>query len=227
VDRVGSLRWRLRSWWYATLHLLGIKRLPAVAYLRATRTGKPPIRGEPPPQPVWGGPPDDEVGVAVAGRMVLALQPRLVIALTECAAYSNGFALGIAVRSKDEITPEAMGFAAYRGHDEDAGIHIGIRFSDGRESGGGTGPNPAFMDYYREWSEGKDPPEPPGPVIGQMSGGGGGKRWDFNFFIWPLPPDGPVTITIKWPARGLQAAGQQLNGTDIRAAGLKSHSVWE
>ena len=83
------------------------------------------------------------------------------------------------------------------------------------------------MDYYREWSEGNDPPEPPGPVIGSMSGGGGGKHWDFNFFVWPLPPDGPVMVTCRWPARGLQTAGKELNGTAIRAAGLKSKSVWD
>ena len=209
------------------MQLLGINRPPPVAWLRATRKGKPPVRSEPPPQPRWSGPPDEEIGVAVPARIVLASQPRLFIAVTDCAAFSNGFTLAIAVRSKDEIPPDAMGFAAYRERDEDAGIQIGIRFSDGRESRGGTGPNPALMDYYREWSEGKDPPEPPGPVIGQMNGGGGGKRWDFGFFIWPLPPDGPVTITCRWPRRGLQTGGEELNGTAIRAAGLKSHGVWD
>src|SRR6266566_5447850 len=92
---------------------------------------------------------------------------------------------------------------------------------------GGTGPSRALMDYYREWSEGNDPPEPPGPVIGSMSGGGGGKHWDFNFFVWPLPPDGPVMVTCQWSARGLQTAGKELNGTAIRAAGLRSKGVWD
>jgi len=197
-------------------------------YLRATRKGKPPVRDEPPPQPRWGGPPDDEVGVAVPARTVIASQPRLFIAVTDCVAYSNGFTVGIAVRSKDEIPTNAMGFMLHREHDEEAGILIAMRFSDGRDSrGGGTGPSRALMDYYREWSEGNDPPEPPGPVIGSMSGGGGGKHWDFNFFVWPLPPDGPVMVTCRWPARGLQTAGKELNGTAIRAAGLKSKSVWD
>jgi hypothetical protein len=159
---------------------------------------------------------------------MIASQPRLVIAVTDCVAYSNGFTLGIAVRSKDEIEPSAMGFPYSRERDEEAGIQIGLRFSDGRDShDSGTGPSRELMEYWREWSEGRDPPEPPGPVIGQMGGGGGGKRWDFNYFIWPLPPDGPVTITCKWPARGLQTAGKELNGTAIRAAGLMSHSVWD
>lgn len=226
MDRVDSLRWRLRSWWYSTLHLLGIQRAPSIAYLRANRKGKPPVRSEPPPQPRWSGPPDEEVGVAVAARMVIASQPRLFIAVTDCTAYSNGFTIGVAVRSKDEIPPDAMGFM-HREPGEDTGIQISVRFSDGRDTRGGTGPHSALMDYYRDWSEGKDPVEPPGPVIGQMGGGGGGKRWDFSFFVWPLPPDGPVTITCRWPRRGLQTAGKELNGTAIRAAGLKSKSVWD
>ena len=228
MDRIGSLRWRLRSWWYATLHLLGINRSQSVTYLRATRKGKPPVRDGPPPQPRWGGPPDDEVGVAVGARMVLASQPRLFIAVTDCVAYSNGFTFGLAVRSKDEIPPEKMGFGAHREHGDEAGLQVTIRFSDGRDSrGDGPGPNRAVMEYYREWSEGKDPPGPVGPVICQQGGGGGGHRWDFDYFIWPLPPDGPVTITCKWPGRGLQTAGRELNGTAIRAAGLKSKSVWD
>src|SRR5439155_12669179 len=141
VDRIGSLRWRLRSWWYATLHLLGINRSPSVTYLRATRKGKPPVRDGPPPQPRWGGPPDDEVGVAVGARMVLASQPRLFIAVTHCVAYSNGFTFGLAVRSKDEIPPEKMGFGAHREHGDEAGLQVTIRFSDGRDSRG-EGPGP-------------------------------------------------------------------------------------
>lgn len=192
------------------------------------RKGPPPVREGLPPRPKWAAPPDDEVGVAVAARMVVASQPRLFIAVTDCVAYSNGFTLGLAVRSKDEIPMHMMGFGPYREPGDDAGIQVVIRFGDGRDShGGGPGPNRAVMDYYKEWSEGKDPPEPVGPIIGQQGGGGGGQHWNFQYFVWPLPPDGPVTVSCKWPARGLQTAPKELNGTAIRAAGLTSQSVWE
>src|SRR5438105_6335462 len=127
MNRLGSMRWRLRSWWYATLHRLGINRSPSVMYLVATRKGKPPVREGVPPMPRWSGPPEDEVGIAVAARMVLASQPRLFIAVTDCAAFSNGFTLGIAVRSKDDIPPEMMGFGPRRQHGDDAGIQVIIR----------------------------------------------------------------------------------------------------
>ena len=227
MDRVDSLRWRLRAFRYGTLALLGVNRDPRVAYLRDRRMGPRPVRAEQPPRPPWSGPPDDEVGVAVAARMVIASQPRLFIAVTDCAAYSNGFSLGLAVRSKDDIDPEQMGMRSPFERENTSGIQIGIRFSDGREvRANGYGPNPMLMRYYKDWSEGKSPEAPPGPVIGPTSGGGGGRNWNFNYFIALLPPDGPVMITCRWPARGLQTAGKELNGTSIRAAGLKSKSVW-
>jgi hypothetical protein len=227
VDSVESLRWRLRAFWHATLALFGISRAPRLVAMRVYRKGNAPVRTEPPPRPAWAGPPDDEVGVAVGTRTVLASQPRLFIAITDCAAYSNGFTLALALRSKDDIPPHAMGFGPTHDPDDDSGIQIGIRFSDGREArstGVARGP---MMRFYRAWSEGDEPDVPEEPLIVQRSGGGGGRHFDFNYFIWPLPPDGPVTITCRWPARGLQTAGKQLNGTAIRAAGLKSKSVWD
>jgi len=77
--------------------------------------------------------------------MVIASQPRLFIAVTDCVAYSNGFTVGIAVRSKDEVPTSAMGFMPHREHDEEAGIQIVMRFSDGRDSRGGWHrPEPRF-----------------------------------------------------------------------------------
>ena len=156
------------------------------------------LRLDPPPKQPWFGPPDDEVGVAVHARMVLASQPRLFIAVTDCVAYSSGFSLAIALRSKDYL--------------HDAAFQIGIRFSDGQAA----------------LAEGLlgDQDKLPGSVISLQAAGGGGGTANFTYFIWPLPPDGPVTITCNWAARGLHAAGKEINGTAIRAAGLKSHSVW-
>src|ERR1700693_3475310 len=69
-----------RRWW----HLL-------------TPPHPPPADLAPPAPPPWAGPPESEIGLAVPMRTVLLSLPRLVIALTDCVAYSNGFTLGIAV----------------------------------------------------------------------------------------------------------------------------------
>ena len=214
--------------WHGILALFGINRAPRIVTFRAYKKGQRPVREGLPPRPPWTGPPEDEVGIAVSVRTVLISQPRLFIAVTDCAAYSNGFSLSLAMRSRDEIPMRQLGFPGPNSEpDRAAGIQIGVRFSDGRAvSEDRHQPDSAVASYDRDWSEGKDPQPPVGPVIGQSGGGGGGRTWNYTYFIWPLPPDGPVMITCKWPARGLQAAGKEINGTAIRAAGLKSHSVW-
>ena len=142
-------------------------------------------------------PPDDEIGVAVATRTMLASQPRLVIAVTDCVAYSNGFTFGVAIRSKDNIDGRQLGFGPSHESNTDAGLQIALRSND----------------------------RPAAPAV-MLTGGGGSSTWNFTYFVAPLPPDGPITITCRWPARGLQTAGKELNGTAIRAAGLKSKSLW-
>jgi hypothetical protein len=205
----------VRSWWFATLALLGVGRHPRITQLRAYKKGQRPMRSEPPSLPPgWEGPPEDEIGVGVGARMVIASQPRLVIALTDCVAYSTGFAVGIAVRSRDDIRPQQMGFLMEHATDGGAAIQIGMRFSDGREART-TGLSP-----------GQESQDPTGPIISPLGGGGGGRSWSFSYFVCPLPPEGPITLTCKWPARGLQTAAKELNGTAIRVAGLKSRSVW-
>src|SRR5712692_6711816 len=99
MERLGSLRWRLRSLWFATLAGFGVHR-PSRAWLRSTGYAvrvpgpfwrrwwqmlapppAPPAGLVPPAPPPWAGPPDPELGVAVPLRTVLVRQPGLVIAL--------------------------------------------------------------------------------------------------------------------------------------------------
>ncbi len=37
----------------------------------------------------------------------------------------------------------------------------------------------------------------------QDGGGGGGRRYDMGYWVWPLPPPGPVTFVCEWPAYGI------------------------
>ncbi len=103
-----------------------------------------------------------------------------------------------------------------------------MRFADGRESAvSGYGPEPAVMAYYLAWHEGREPEVPAGPVIGQLGGGGGGKRMDFQYWVWPLPPDGPLSISCAWLKGGMAASWSNVDGSAIRDAGSNSASVWE
>jgi hypothetical protein len=246
MDRAGSLRWRLRSLWFATLAGLGLHRPPR-AWLRTTGYSvrvpgpfwrrwwymlKPPpaplADRVPPAPPPWAGPPESELGVAVPIRALLANQPGLVIALTECGAFSNGFNLGIAVRSQSDLDHSAIGFGPPSDGDRAGKFEVGVTFADGRQATtSGHGPNPALMAYYQAWREGREPDVPAGPIVAMGSGGGGGKRWDFHYWVWPLPPDGPLTISCEWRAGGMPLSSIEVDGGAIRQAGSSSISLWE
>lgn len=166
--------------------------------------------------------------MAVPVRTVVARQPSLVIALTECVAYSNGFTLGIAIRSKTDLDHRLLGFRPPGDEDQAGSLEMRVGFADGREAtASGYGPSPAIMSYYQAWHEGREPEVPAGPIIAQGSGGGGGKQWDFHYWVWPLPPDGPLTISCEWRAGGVALSSTEVDGGAIRRAGSNSKSLWE
>ena len=231
-------RWR---WWLASL-LTGrrswsgytLSSYPAGTpwWKRWFYTFKPPPA--PPIRPFvrqpWMSPPDDELGVAVPMQRRVASGAQAVIVLTDCVAYTSGFFLGVGIRKKHEPEPVrfpgARGFSPPRPSDE-MSLEVGVRFSDGRETArAGPGQSDAVSSWYRAWSEGQDPQAPDGPIIAMGSGGGGGKRWDMRYWVWPLPPDGPVTITCNWPAGGIPGGAVEVDGSAIRRAGRSSENLW-
>jgi hypothetical protein len=44
--------------------------------------------------------------------------------------------------------------------------------------------------------------------------------------VWPLPPNGPVTITFEWPARDMTAGSAEIDGAAIPQAGETSTKLW-
>lgn len=70
----------------------------------------PPVAFDAPPPPPFSGPPDSELGVTIPMRAVLAKDPTIVIALTDCTAYSNGFEFLVAVRSRQHLDHRLLGF---------------------------------------------------------------------------------------------------------------------
>lgn len=149
-------------------------------------------------QPVWLGPADNILGAAVPLRLVLARTDDVALALTEAAAYPNGVELNLALRIRN-FSNEARralmhGGPFHRHHlageDDDGGIppeilRLGVQFADGRKA--------TTLDTHPWQSEA----EPDGPVLIQRGGGGGERSWDMRFWLWPLPPAGPLTFVVE------------------------------
>lgn len=232
-------RWR---WWLASL-LTGRRSWNAYAYLYPAGTPwwkRWWYRFKPPPGPPvrpfqrqeWMSPPEDELGVPVPMRHKVASSPEAVVVLTDCVAFTTGFYLGVGIRKRHE--PKPVRFVGVRGlppprpsQPDEMSIEVGVRFSDGREtSRSRRGPADEVSSWYRAWSEGLDPPAPAGPIVSMGSGGGGGRQWDMRYWVWPLPSDGPMTVTCQWPTGSVPGGAVEVDGSAIKRAGLSSEKLW-
>ena len=47
-----------------------------------------------------------------------------------------------------------------------------------------------------------------------------------NQWLWPLPPDGPLTFIAEWPKFGIGETSVSVDGGEIRAAAETVEDLW-
>lgn len=182
----------------------------------------PPHKDQPdePTLPPWFSPPPDELGQVVPLRAVVARSERCAIGIGGLVAYSNGFEIALRMRLRDVddwIDP--------LGHRQgppwsrrdlnnlpDDLLRMGIDFAGGIRATSVEGfslPTDATPAAYL-----------------QVSGGGGGRRWDFTCWVWPLPSKPPTSLVVEWPSLGIQLTRYELPTGQIVEAGRQSGSIW-
>ena len=76
------------------------------------------------------------------------------------------------------------------------GLRLGIMYADGRRAATSDGhPRP-------------DDADPGWLMLFENGGGGSSRTWDGNFWVHPLPPDGPVTFVVSWAEHGWPRPGR-------------------
>ena len=187
---------------------------------------EPPPPPEPPPAtpqtPEWFGPPDNVLAAAFPLDLVIARTEELALFVHSGHAYEKGFEFTFGLRRR--TPPEG------NGHDpmtawyhmrgtrfDDSVLRFGVAFADGRKA--------TVFDRH-PWSadpEGRDHPD---IVLMQRGGGGGGSSWDFRFWVWPLPAEGPVAFVTEWPSEGIALVRAQVDSAVIREAALRAVTLW-
>jgi hypothetical protein len=171
----------------------------------------------------WWTAPTDELGVSIGLRLVLARTEDAVVALIDVVAFTEGveFALSVLRRRPSEIDPFDHPFDIFMSSRKAGAelptelLRFGVQFADGRKATTTGGPAvPAEGD------------PPPGPLLFPSDGGGGGDRWDQSFWLWPLPPPGPVAFVVEWPAEGIELTRHELDAAPILEASRSSTRLW-
>lgn len=183
----------------------------------------------PPPEPEprrparrpWFGAPDHVVGGSVPGDIVVARTSDVAIIVRHLIAYPDGLEFTLDVHRRvhewDDPIDSHTSFHMHRRGLElrDEILRFGVEFSDGRKA--------TTLDG---WS-GAEREEPSSPRLVPRGGGGGGTRWSQEYWLWTLPPPGPLAFVCEWPAQGVELTRSEMDaGSVIEAAG-RAQVLWE
>lgn len=177
----------------------------------------------------WWGPPEGELGVCVPQGLILARSERGVVALSHIVAYSTGahFEFMGNGRGIKQSQVHAMFHAQHFDPAEPAGdsyLRIGLEFPDGTR----------VSNLGGRW-RGRGRPlddEPDSPVFHQHGGGGGSSSrgavsMQPGYWLWPLPPVGPLRIWCEWPILDIELTGVEVDASPIVAAASRPVAIWE
>jgi hypothetical protein len=136
-----------------------------------------------------------------------------MVAVRQILAYPVGFEIELESRALGaSLNPSPRELGILSGHSQ---LLFRIQFADGRnaskddEAGLRTGRGPMLTACKSE-----------------TSSGASGEHVRQTLWIWPLPPEGPVTLWCSWPNRGLQDASLVLDGDAIRTAASRAQPFW-
>lgn len=160
--------------------------------------------------PAWVAAPRGSLPGIVPIERVLARTDRVAVCVTRLAAYPTGFELDLlAMITADEDDFDSMVFhrqALLEGGAVDEippeVLRFGMRFADGSRATNTSG----FRRDHRR---------PTPPAMHQSGGHGGGGQWRQTYWVWPLPPAGPLTLVCEWPAMNIALTECELDAQPI------------
>jgi hypothetical protein len=182
----------------------------------------PPPPSEPPEREEhrrlpWFGPPDNELGVAVAIQLELVRAETLALAVLDLVVFSSGCTFDVAIRRRRRRPERGNPYDSLHDHGEwrpDA-LHFGLQFADGAKAISGR----------TAWERRPDD-TPTVPLLMPHGGGGGARSWNMNMWLWPLPPPGPLAFVCEWQAEGVALTRREIDAQVILDAAGRSEVLW-
>ena len=172
-------------------------------------------------QPAWFKPEAALAGV-VDRELLLAHTADTAVAVIGLLAYPNGFQFTLSAVLREPDRRHRLFEPMHRlGIYDDEPLppeflRVGLRLADGT----------TLTNLDRRWPPYPFDAEPDGPLMTQQGGGGGGRRYDQEYWVWPLPPPGPITFVCAWPARDVPESRAELDAGLILTAASRAVPLW-
>jgi hypothetical protein len=160
------------------------------------------------------GPPTDEVGMLALSSFILARTAEVVVAVRGITAYSDGLHVAVVVIFADHTRSEDLAYSLQEYSRSPGRFRVGVAFADGRTATSGQ----------------RDAPDVETAGAAQLkllSSIQQGLLWTGEYWLWPLPPSGPLVVGCRWPDRGIAETLVQIDPTPLLTAAAQSRSVWE
>jgi hypothetical protein len=178
---------------------------------------------EPPPepprpqehrQPPWHGMAENVVPVTVALDVMLARSDDWAAWIGSASVTPDGVAFRLTLQAREEqIEPHRM--HPLHHHGGAGALRFGVRYADGRRAVVGAADGHRVTDdAAREIA------------LLPRSGQGGQRSWSQTYWLWPLPPEGPLTFALAWPAQGLEEVAAEVDSAPLRAAAARATVLW-
>jgi hypothetical protein len=167
--------------------------------------------------PSWLRPPEAMVPGIVPVELLLARTDIRAILATALRAYPTGLHFVLTVRPRP-------GQPHQRRHHSDRDHHrfhhhdlwLELRFADGHTASNDPRRCPRTFETQQ-----------PDPPFLYCHGGGGSERgWHSRYWLWGLPPPGPLAFVCAWRAGQLRASGVEIDARLVLEAAGRAAPVW-
>lgn len=166
--------------------------------------------------------PDTVIPGPVPAELVVVHSGAVAVAVGSVRAYPNGFEFTVHVRLRGEGEPFGYGMAVpFERHGQprqeaaDQALRLGVLYADGRRAAT-TGTHPMLADDAEAGSL----------VLLPGGSSGSSNRWDGDFWVHPLPPEGAVAFVVSWLGREVPETRAEVDGGAILAAARLAVVLW-
>lgn len=167
-------------------------------------------------------PPDGVIPGTAAAQLSLIATDEVAVAISGLRAYPNGFEFTVHALGRREDFPwgasptDSIADPRTRQAPEKA-LRLGVFYADGRRAKiASNGPHPVTED---EGERGY-------LTVLEVGRRGTDRQWTGDFWVNPLPADGPVTFVASWLLYGVAETHAELDSSTIREAAGRATRAW-